>query len=327
MDSGPYLHHQMSSRASKKRKYSGCLTVLLIQHLDSVRRLLHTIENGDADGEQDLSDEVHDLVKQLVNKMESQLKDTKSIAFSSFTFETLTGLNLTEGSGLALKPWMDRVEEVSAVGSNQFMTSTVFYSILSLLSSLIPSTCEASARAWVDIFLYRASAMLTPPRRMVLRMEHSITMPTSHAVLAGHIDYTAAIGLLLNRDDLNHFPHHPRLGFFVAEVKGPSVVLNAYIAQAVGELFATAKTLKKSRLRGTITNGFTWIFIIVYLNDTDGGTYSVSQPLAFSVSQANELYHIPETDKMPNLISAILTYWLEHSFDDIREDDWFRKAR
>ncbi|KAL0952597.1 hypothetical protein HGRIS_006852 [Hohenbuehelia grisea] len=311
-----------TGRASKKRRHSGCSTTQFNQHLDTMKRLLNTIENGDVD----LNEEVRGLVTQLVDKMETQLEGTTPTAFS---VGTLAAPEITEGPGLALKPWTERVQDVSSLGSNQFMSSQVFYSLLSSLSSLISTTCKASARSWVDIFLYRVSAMLRPPRRMVLRKEDS-TAPTPHPALADQINYTAVIveepttaGVLFDRNDLHNFPGYPRLTIFVVEARGPPMVLHPYIDRAVEQLFATAKALKKTQLRGTITNGFTWIFVIVYLNDTGGGTYSISWPLAFSIAQANELYHVPEMDKMPNLISAVLTYWLERSFEDIEQDDWF----
>lgn len=49
---------------------------------------------------------------------------------------------------------------------------------------------------------------------------------------------------MLGRDNINLFPQQPRLGFFVVEAKGPSVVLDNHIPQVVGELFAAAKALK-----------------------------------------------------------------------------------
>lgn len=69
---------------------------------------------------------------------------------------------------------------------------------------------------------------------------------------------------------------------------------------------------RKPLLRGTLTNGLIWIFIVVYVDDASpyGGTYRVSEPVMFSITKAPELYHVPETDPAPNLISGILTYWV-----------------
>ncbi len=56
---------------------------------------------------------------------------------------------------------------------------------------------ESSARAWIDALLFRASAMLSPNKRMVLNMEHIVPAttinPSSMSTLSGFVDYTAVV--------------------------------------------------------------------------------------------------------------------------------------
>jgi hypothetical protein len=64
-------------------------------------------------------------------------------------------------------------------------------------ATLILRQTEASARAWIDAFFFRASAMLPPNKRMVLNMEHIVPAtaisPSSLSTLSGFVDYTAVV--------------------------------------------------------------------------------------------------------------------------------------
>lgn len=68
---------------------------------------------------------------------------------------------------------------------------------LSTFTLLIPCQTEASARAWIDAFFFRAAAMLPPNQRMVLNMEHVVPAttisPSSLSTLSGFVDYTAVV--------------------------------------------------------------------------------------------------------------------------------------
>ena len=62
---------------------------------------------------------------------------------------------------------------------------------------LTPHQNEASARAWIDTFFFRVSAMLPPNQHMVLNVEHTIPATTINAsslsTLSGFVDYTAVV--------------------------------------------------------------------------------------------------------------------------------------
>lgn len=67
----------MADRVPKKRKRSGCSTIELIQYLDMIKQILDGIASGDPGDEQSLSEDVPDLLSQVVDKMETQLELTR----------------------------------------------------------------------------------------------------------------------------------------------------------------------------------------------------------------------------------------------------------
>jgi hypothetical protein len=68
---------------------------------------------------------------------------------------------------------------------------------ISTFTLLMACQTEASARAWIDAFFFRASAMLPENQRMVLSMEHVVpattVSPSSLSTLSGFVDYTAVV--------------------------------------------------------------------------------------------------------------------------------------
>ena len=139
-----------------------------------------------------------------------------------------------------------------------------------ICAALIPRQTEASARAWIDAFFFRATAMLSPDKRMVLTMEYavpSVNIGPSNINISGLIDYAAIIANKKNASkstvefsqyptssfSLGIFRQDPRLltikrnmgnstGLFVVEAKLHEPA--NHIPQAVAELFACAKHLK-----------------------------------------------------------------------------------
>jgi hypothetical protein len=68
---------------------------------------------------------------------------------------------------------------------------------VNLCATRILRQTEASSRPWIDAFFFRASAMLSPDKRMVLNMEHVVPSatisPSSLSTLSGFVDYTAIV--------------------------------------------------------------------------------------------------------------------------------------
>lgn len=129
---------------------------------------------------------------------------------------------------------------------------------------------EEGARPWVDAFLFRASAMMSSNKRMVLSLEQAVQRivvhPSSTTTHHGFIEYAAVIvdaipaGELVTSLDLTDKlivveilfdpPTCPTLRnlkpctFFVAEAKVKSIALDEHLPQVIGEMYACAKYLE-----------------------------------------------------------------------------------
>lgn len=109
--------------------------------------------------------------------------------------------------------------------------------------------------------------------------------------------------------------------FFVTEAKlyNPS----NHVAQAVSVMYACGKFLQQKVLRGALTNGYDWIFLLMTLNDDyNGASYMRSAQLSLGIQKPTEdELVIPR--RSSDLIAGILSYWIENSFSDLGSDDWF----
>lgn len=154
----------VSDPVANKRKRSACSTVQLTQYLEAIKQLLDGIEDGDSD--------IPDLLAQVVDKIETQLAQAKvriqtafhpanslnsqCISSSSSTEKINTTSKITERPGLFLKKsWEARVQDIMSIGSDDFMSVHTFYALLSMLSSLIPSTVRivVYADAYITYYL------------------------------------------------------------------------------------------------------------------------------------------------------------------------------
>lgn len=250
----------------------------------------------------------------------------------------MNATNLTEfkimfTGHLRLKPNLNElVAATTSLGQNELWSSTNLYRQLLLLESLVPKTTEATARAWIDAFFFRASAMLPSNKAMILNMEHVVPAttisPWSLRTIGGFIDYTAIVA---DECDAPLFLTSPRLeylrtlpmpsGFFVKEAKIYNI--SDHIAQAVCEMYACGKYLQKKVIRGALTNGREWIFIFMEFNDNYyGASYQRSNVVKFeTTTDSDGQLVIPGL--WPDIIAAILSHWIQNSFVDLKSDDWF----
>jgi len=107
--------------------------------------------------------------------------------------------------------------------------------------------------------------------------------------------------------------------FFVAEAKITSLGFEEHLPQAIGEMYACAKHLKIGILRGALTDGHKWIFIIIVLNhDGKGAKYRWTSPIEFQWGMPSQI-----VKPWPDVLAGILLHWIENSFVDIGSDDWF----
>ena len=114
---------------------------------------------------------------------------------------------------------------------------------------------------------------------------------------------------------------------FVLEAKARDMSLQDHVPQAVCEMYACAKTLRsvswsarlnpsrlshkilrKAFIRGALTDGKDWIFIIVKMNpDGDGGAYARSKELSLITPVFPDGKEISRT--MCSVIVGIIAHW------------------
>ncbi|KAF8797428.1 hypothetical protein BYT27DRAFT_7219210 [Phlegmacium glaucopus] len=250
-----------------------------------------------------------ETLTKMLQMMRSKLDGPQILSFSGMSDEDLFKLNITYGGSLKLKKDYDvRVAATENLGKTEHWSSDGLYRHLCVLQKLVP-------------------------RVLVLNLEHSvpptIVKPFSFTTLGGYIDYTAISASVSDAED---FLAKPRLGilqdydhtFFVSEAKTNNISLESHVPQAVCEMYACAKQLGKNFIRGTVTDGHNWIFLILRMNaNGDGAIY------AQSLQRTRLMTVVPLGDEeisrtMCDVIAGIITYWIEHSNEDIGDNDWFR---
>ncbi|KAG1827625.1 uncharacterized protein BJ212DRAFT_1313648 [Suillus subaureus] len=262
----------------------------------------------------------------------SKLEGPQSRTFSSMTMEDFTWLKITCTCMIHLKPNLaERIEATNTLGQGELWSSANLYRQLHFLENHIPRANEASAHAWIDAFLFRASAMLPPDKYMILNKEHVVPAtaisPSGLQTLSGIVDYTAIVasqsddaGFYLTPASFHEIKAIMPSSFFVIEAKlhDPN-----HIVQVLSKMYACGKFLQQKVLRGALINGHDWIFLLMTLNDDyDGASYVRSAELSLGIHGlvGGELViHRRSLD----LIAGILSHWIENSFSDLGSDDWF----
>ncbi|KAG2064150.1 hypothetical protein BDR04DRAFT_1162883 [Suillus decipiens] len=251
---------------------------------------------------------------------------------SFFTFPSMNATDLTEFNilftgQLILKPNLnERVAATTSLGQNELWSSKNIYRQLLLLESIVPKTTEATARAWIDVFFFRAFAMLPANKAMILNTEHVVPAtaitPSSSWTIGGFVDYIVISSgpkfiydisaTLLPQDD-NYAIRLLRYGSQVLESLG------SYRAGSKENIFSAQKVI-----RGALTNGREWIFLLVKFNDNYEGAsyYRTEDILTYDTAKGSAGRRVI-IDSSPDMIAAILSHWIQNSFVDMQSDDWF----
>jgi len=78
-----------------------------------------------------------------------------------------------------------------------------------------------------------------------------------------------------------------------------------------------AARLKQKTIRGALSNVRVWIFLVLRLSEGSPSCFMDSHPVRL-YSARKEV-----NQESADLIAGVLSYWIEHSFEDIDDDDWF----
>lgn len=277
-----------------------------------------------------------DTLAKMLEMMQSKLDGPQALSFSGMTEEALLKLNIRFGGSLKLKTdYKSRVDATVELGMTEHWSSEGLYRHLCQLQTLVPRANEAASRVWIDAFFFRASAMVPQGRQLVLSVEQSVptttVKPFSLITIGGYIDYTA-IGV--SASDAEKYLTRPRLPvlldldhtLFVLEAKTSDISLENHVPQTVCEMYACAKQLRKNIIRGAVSDGQNWIFLVLKMDPKgDGAIYAQSlQRIRLMTSVASALDEEEVSRTRCDVIAGIIGYWIEHSNEDIGDDDWFR---
>ncbi|EIN11128.1 hypothetical protein PUNSTDRAFT_65426 [Punctularia strigosozonata HHB-11173 SS5] len=321
---------------AKRPRRSGLTGVELARAVDAIQALVNksreeqAVNRDDPELEAAFDDtaELHQL-DDILKMLQSKADGPQSYSFSNMTQDHLDKLGISAFGLLELKPnAIPRAVQTDALGADSLWSSDMLCRHLQFLEGLVPRTNEAAARLWINAFFYRVAVMISSDSKMVLSVEQvvpSVTVSnTSAHTLSGYIDWTAVVmsahkaNIYLRNPFLQHLKNDES-ALFVSEAKGPDQLLQHHVPQAVGEMLACARTARKPIIRGVLTNGRAWIFIILKLNDKGGGSYLQSEELSISSLVLSEI-----SQEAVSLISAIISHWMVHSHEELHgEDDYF----
>ncbi|KAH9039945.1 hypothetical protein EDB84DRAFT_1267678 [Lactarius hengduanensis] len=210
-----------------------------------------------------------------------------------------------------------------SLGHDKLWSAQTLSQHLSMLDRLVPLASEASARACIDALFFRVAAIVqSNTMSMVLNMEQDVKTlvhpsPRISMTLSGYIDYTVVLAsqyyaqMFHSQPTLQNLEHVVPNGFFVTEAKMKPLDLDAHIPQVIGEMFACLKTLNKRVLRGALTNGQEWVFLVIVPNG-DGAKYWHSLVIKPTNPQPTG-----NTWVWSDLVAGILSHWVSVALSSI----------
>ncbi|KAJ3515589.1 hypothetical protein NLJ89_g1664 [Agrocybe chaxingu] len=304
----------MSAKRQKTSGLSGVELFLTVKNLETlVAKSRKEVELNNKRRERALSgagieipdeDEIElQELENFLSFLKAKLDGPQSYSFSSMAPEHLRKINVVNGGFINLT--------TDAVSHR-------LYRHICFLERFVPRKNEVAARLWINAFFYRAAFML-PEESMVLSVEQAVPAVTisdlSTHTLSGYINWTA---VRADAATVKRFLKQPALqdlknddsALVVSEAKGPDQNLENHVPQAIGEMYG------KTTIRGVVTNGRVWIFLILTLNKDGGGSYLQSQEITImSLSQVSK-------DSV-SVVSAIIAHWIMHSHKELDRDDYF----
>ncbi|KIJ92858.1 hypothetical protein K443DRAFT_647776 [Laccaria amethystina LaAM-08-1] len=279
------------------------------QPLISVKSLLKTVSATNEPQENLTSEpDFEETLAKMLKMMQSKLDGSQALSFSGMTEEALSKLNITLGGSLKLKTdYKVRVAATEPLGMTEHGSSEGLYRHLCVLKKHVP-------------------------RALVLSLEQSVpattVKPFSFSTIGGYIDYTA-IGIstsgaekylawprLRVLQDIDHtLCFRSRCEQYFAREPCPS---NRGLCKTtwVGGL--------KNIIHGAVTDGHDWIFLVLKMDSNgEGAIYTQS------LQRTRLMTVVPPGDEeisytMCDVIAGIIGYWVEHSNENIGNDDWFR---
>ncbi|KAI0744076.1 hypothetical protein C8Q80DRAFT_1184879 [Daedaleopsis nitida] len=166
--------------------------------------------------------------------------------------------------------------------------------------------------------------MIEPPHNVIVVPNNDVTAVPRRTQMYVVSGVTASVtpteGLLLQLSPTMNTEcgDRPLFVFFAAEAEGFNP-LPKHLPRGLIELIARARQLQQSHIRGALTNGYKWWFIVVDI-DADGGgaSYRFSDPIRWTVGNWGAV-----NTPTPTIIAGILAAWIQSSFQEFKGDEWF----
>ncbi|KAH9080448.1 hypothetical protein EDB83DRAFT_2339451 [Lactarius deliciosus] len=265
--------------------------------------------------------EREDFKEKLVS-LRVSLAERKTPKLYGATRDDLKRLNVIPDNTplLVLKPnHKDRAVATRCLGEDKLWSSSTFHQHLEFLKGLVTYQNEANARVWIDAFLFRVSAMVQSEKCTVLDLEQTVVQSAAPVAFSGSADHAESkyrARIFLSFPTLENLRTMTPSIFFITEVKVISLTPGEHISQAIGEMYSCLERMVQGTLRGALTNGLEWIFLVVVRNpDGNGAKYKRSVPVMFDPPQIGDMW--------PDLVAGILSHWVENSSTHTESDDWF----
>ncbi|KAH9163831.1 hypothetical protein EDB89DRAFT_2143801 [Lactarius sanguifluus] len=260
--------------------------------------------------------------KEKLASLRVSLAERRSPKLYGVTRDDLDRLNVIPDNTplLYLKPnHKDRTITTRCLGEDKLWSSSTFHQHLELLKGLVTYQNEANPRMWIDAFLFRVSAMAQSKKCTVLDLEQTVVQPLAPVAFSGsadHVESKYRARIFLSFPTLENLRTMTPSVFFITEVKVILLTPGEHISQAIGEMYLCLERMVQDTLRGALTNGLEWIFLVITRNlDSNGARYKRSVPVMFDPPQIGNIWS--------NLVAGILLHWVENSFTVTENDDWF----
>ncbi|KAI0032991.1 hypothetical protein K488DRAFT_85359 [Vararia minispora EC-137] len=258
--------------------------------------------------------------EELSQMLAAKLSGRVTYDFRGLKEVTLEGLDIVP----AECPLLLDQDQIPAVVSDsadrakgRIWSSDMLFRHLNMLNDFA-SPNVAGARLWINAFFFRVNAMLdSADKGLVLSLEQRLDVPVGpRTVLGGFVDYAVLRGLktvtgrFFPSSDLTLQRNRDSLSFFVEEVKSFDVSIEHFLPQTVGEMYAGMKAMQKDFIRGALTNGRTWIFIVVEAKESGGATYHRTSAInLFDPPPSRMHYDRVLLKPRCDLVASIIAHW------------------
>ncbi|EAU86394.2 hypothetical protein CC1G_05388 [Coprinopsis cinerea okayama7 len=251
----------------------------------------------------------------------------------SFPADQLAKEDFVFSGVLHLKPGVTStsLSEVDALEVDGIWSLDMLCRHLEFLECHVPRQSEDTSRQWIDAFLYLVAAMKPGGMNVVLNAGPQSSDPSDNPSLdtrCGGDDWTVVAtsleksAMLMRRPRLQALDENDRV-LFVSRDRGPNQVLASYIPPAVRGMAACARRVGKTTIRGVLTNGHEWIFLILTLHqDGVGGTYQATDVVPVHTLHDRFFTRVISREAV-KFVSAVVAYWLVHSHEPLDADEDF----